>query len=72
MKMKPVLSSNITEVGFDSKTNTLAICFRGGILYHHINVPNTEYDSLMAAESIGAYYREAIRGRYKRIKVVIG
>lgn len=70
--MKPVKSSNIFGIGYCNLTNTLAICFRGGIIYHHKDVPKTEYDSLMAAESIGAYYRSAIRGRYERFKVVIG
>lgn len=70
MDLKPVLySSNITAVGYDTLSHTLAVCFRDGLIYYHAEVPQVEYDSFMEAESLGAHYRKVIRGRYIRWKV---
>lgn len=58
MKMVPVTSSNIAEIGHDPDTNTLGVRFlarRGsapgtqGPLYHYAAVPAEKHAALMAA-----------------------
>ncbi len=64
MSLIPVNSSAIRAVGYDGYT--LAIVFTtSDQVYMHPGVPAWGYQALMAAPSLGAYYNQHIRGRYK-------
>ena len=67
MKMIPVSSSNIAEIGYED--NTLYVRFNNGALYAYYNVPEIVYSSLMSAPSHGKYLAQHIKGayRYQRI-----
>jgi len=59
-----VNSSSIRAVGYDGYT--LAVRFHSSdTVYEHPGVPLWTYLSLMAASSMGAYYNQHIRGKYK-------
>lgn len=57
--------SKVIETVFYNHTNgTLTVHFRGGPSYAYVHVPEEVYQSLMAAESMGRYYSNEIRGRF--------
>ncbi|MGH8095070.1 MAG: KTSC domain-containing protein [Chthoniobacterales bacterium] len=63
MTLIPVNSSAIQAVGYDG--HTLTIEFTSGRVYDHPGVPYDVYSGLMNAPSMGAYYNQNIRGKYR-------
>lgn len=64
MRLSPVNSSAIAAVGYDGYT--LAVLFHtSDTVYTHPGVPRWVFEGLMAAASMGAYYNQHIRGRYR-------
>jgi len=62
--LMPVNSSVIRGVAYDG--STLAVRFRTrDPVYKHRDVPYAVYAGLMQAPSMGAYYNQHIRGKYK-------
>lgn len=64
MNRQPVSSSNIASVGYDAALHILEVEFLNGSLYHYLNVPQIEYDALMAASSHGTYLNAHIKPHY--------
>ena len=62
--MHPVTSSNIAEIGFDENTSVLYIRFNNGQLYSYDDVPESVYNDLQSAPSIGRYFYQNIRDLY--------
>lgn len=67
ISMMPVESSQITEIGHDPNTNTLAVRFqpragetRGG-LYHYAGVDAELFATLAGASSVGSFFHNKIR-----------
>jgi hypothetical protein len=56
MEMKEIKSSAIRRIGHDPETNTLAVEFHGGTLYHFDNVTANEHSALLASPSIGRHF----------------
>jgi len=69
MQLHPVESSNIAAVGHDPDTNRMVVQFKNGGLYEYPDVPVSEYQLLMSAESVGRYYSANIRGKYEGRKI---
>lgn len=63
IRMQPVSSSNLKAAGYDPKARELHIQFPNG-LYIHDDVPQEEFDNLMAAESPGGHYHRNIKGKF--------
>lgn len=66
--MQSVNSSQIMAVGYDASAETLAIQFwaKGktpGSVYHYTPVPLGMYQGLVAAESVGKFFGQHIRGK---------
>lgn len=57
-------SSSIAATGYDPSTLTLAIQFKNGGVYHYAGVQQEVVDQLRAAESVGKFYMQQIRGKY--------
>lgn len=64
----PVSSSNVKSVGHDSETNTLAVEFKDGSVYHYHDVPKDVHESLVSAKSIGGFIHSGIKGKYSHSK----
>jgi hypothetical protein len=65
----PVDSSQIAEIGYDATTQTLAVRFKSGGLYHYSGVEKELYDDMRAAKSLGAFFFKSIKAggfAYKR------
>ena len=69
MKLKPVDSEMLIAAGYDRNKQILQVIFREGGAYRYKNVPASEYDGLMSAESVGQYMHKHIIGRYEYERV---
>lgn len=69
MQREPVSSSNLAEIGYDSGTHTLEVCFTSGRMYQYFNVPERIYDDLRKASSPGGYLNREIKGHYRYARV---
>jgi len=74
--MTPVESSQIARIGYDATTNTLAIEFARGGLYHYDNVTPELYAKMQAAESKGSFFFKEIKPftkeyPYRRIQATV-
>lgn len=56
MNRVAVVSSNLSEVGYDPATSILEIAFKGGGVYQYFAVPSSIHEGLMAAPSVGRYF----------------
>ncbi len=65
MKMIPVQSSAINAVGYDPLTGRMDIEFAEGNVYPFCGVPQSVFDGLLSASSVGGYYNQYIRDRYQ-------
>ena len=64
MRLRPVDSEMLIAAGYDRKSRMLQVIFRTGESYRYKEVPSSEYDSLMTAESKGQYMHRHIIGHY--------
>ncbi len=70
MQRKPVDSSNLASVGYDSDAKILEIEFNSGGIYQYFDVPESVYEGLMSASSHGTYFDQNIKnGGYSYSKV---
>ena len=66
MEREYVESTNIYSVKYDSDNSILEIEFRDGYVYEYYDVPQYEYDNLMAADSKGKYAHKHIYKFYRQ------
>jgi lysyl-tRNA synthetase class 2 len=64
-----VESTAIASVGYDARTRTLEVEFVGGGVYRYLGVPPREHETLLRAESIGAYVNRSVKPRYRCLRV---
>jgi KTSC domain len=69
MDRVPVVSSVIAEVGYNASLRTLEILFHSGAIYLYYFVPEEVRDSLMSAESLGAYFNKQIKGVFEHHQI---
>ena len=69
MPRQPVVSRNLSCVGYDGLTATLEVAFRSGGIYQYFGVPPAIHAGLMSAASKGRYLHHWIKGRYRYRKV---
>lgn len=70
VQLTDVQSSVIAAHGYDAATQTLAIKFRGGNVYHYRDVPIDVAAAFANAESVGRAYTSMIREQYAGEMVV--
>lgn len=64
MKRRAVESSMIASVGYDRTQHVLEVEFNHGGIYQYHAVEPQVYDELIGADSIGRYFRDAVRDVY--------
>jgi KTSC domain-containing protein len=69
MDMKKVKSSAIAEVGHDPQTNTLAVKFHDGKVYHYSDFTADHFAEFQRQESIGSHFARNIVGKFKHRKI---
>jgi len=65
MDMTPVASSMITAVGYDADKQQLGVTFTNGSTYTYGGVPQSEYDNLLSAPSVGKYFAANIKNIFR-------
>jgi hypothetical protein len=71
MNRTAVSSSSLASVGYDAGQSILEIEFQSGSVYEYFDVPQTVYDGLMAAGSLGWYFDEHVKRagyRYRQVR----
>lgn len=61
--MTGVKSSQLSSIGFDDKTGTLAVKFNNGGTYHYHGVTKAEFEKFSSAESAGKHFSAHIKNR---------
>ena len=64
-----VISSNINDVSYDERSQTMSITFHDGSIYNYFNVPEGVYMRLVNASSVGGYFAIYIKGRFTSSRV---
>ena len=64
IERKPVESSNIVSIGYNSFTKTLEVEFWSGSIYQYFDVPPKVYQELLSADSHGGYLSKNIRRKF--------
>ena len=64
MNRTPVTSSSIASAGYSAEGSTLEVEYRNGSIYQYFAVPKSVFESLVGAESKGAFVSERIQGHY--------
>lgn len=64
MQRIAIASSILNGIGYDAATQRLELQFKGGGTYEYTKVPAHVYSALLSAESKGAYFNSAIRGKF--------
>ncbi|NED99998.1 KTSC domain-containing protein [Phytoactinopolyspora halotolerans] len=67
MRRQRVSSKAIASVGFDGATNILEVEYRSGAVYRYFQVPRSEVDGLLSADSMGRYVNTRIKPRYSYV-----
>lgn len=64
--LSPVKSSNIAATGYDVTSKTLAVQFKGGgKTYYYADVPESIFNDMGKAESIGKFIGAQVVGKFK-------
>jgi hypothetical protein len=62
-------SSLISHHGYDPETKTMAITLRtNNSTYHYQNVGQSDYDTMLAADSIGSHIQKVIKPNFAHRK----
>lgn len=69
IKRIPVASSNIASVGYDKEAHILEIEFHHGAIYQYVDVPEKVYEELISTPSIGAYFINELKDKFKAINL---
>lgn len=71
MKRKPVHSSSVASIGYDSDKRELDIEFRdSGEVYRYIDVSPKEHAEFMAADSKGTYLNSVFKAKEHPYSIV--
>jgi hypothetical protein len=65
MDRSEVVSSNVSEIGYDPETETLEVAFKGGSVYQYHDVPSGVHQELMNSVSIGRHLNRFVKGVFR-------
>lgn len=57
----PVTSSTVAAVGYEKESATLGARFHSGQEYHYFGVPESVFEGLLSASSVGSYFNHHVR-----------
>lgn len=67
--MHPVISSQISYVGYENDTKELFITFKNGSTFKYEDVPKVIYNNLMDSDSKGRYLNMYVKNIYTSTKI---
>ena len=65
LRLNPVESEMLELVGYDEELRVMEVVFNTGEKYRYKEVPASEYEGLISADSIGQYMQKNIIGHYE-------
>jgi hypothetical protein len=68
IQMQSVISSNIAQVGFNSKTGIMRVKFNNGGLYE-ASATQADFDAFLAAKSKGVHFNKVLKSAFAWTKV---
>lgn len=70
MDLDVVDSSMISSIGYDQSSGTVEVEFRSsGQVWQYYDVPETTYNELRAAGSLGKAFNAMIKGQFREARV---
>lgn len=63
-QMKPVQSSQISEIGYSPALQLLRVQFKKGQIYEYNDVPKEIYEAMETATSVGKFFSAVIKSKY--------
>jgi len=63
-EMIPVISSHVAEIGYDAENQITYVRFNDQSLYIYKEVPETEFNNLANADSVGSYLHRNFKNVY--------
>lgn len=69
VKMVPVKSTNISDIGYHPESHTLWVNFTNGTRYIYNGVTPKTHADFMASQSKGKFFHSQIRGKYQHNKL---
>ncbi len=67
--MPAIDSEAIAQAEYEDASRTLFVRFTSGEWYAYLEVPPLTFQRLLAAESKGRFFQEAVRDRYGFVKL---
>lgn len=67
--MIDVVSSNLSQVGYEEENQTLKVVFKNGDLYHYFGVPKEVFELMLKSESIGKFFNQHVKNKYQYGKI---
>ena len=68
MEMQAVVSSNISQVGFDKATGTMRVIFNNGGTYD-AQATQADFDAFLASKSKGKYFNSVLKKAFAWSKI---
>ncbi len=65
LKKIPVESEAVQSVGYEPRSRVLQVEFENSAIYHYMDVPESEYQALLQAESVGRFVTYRIKPSYR-------
>lgn len=62
--MRALGSSSVSAAGYDAESRTLAITFKGGRTYRYTEVPQSVFENLLQAKSVGKFVSTSVVGKF--------
>jgi hypothetical protein len=69
MKRERVQSSMIASIGHNADASILEVEFTSGTIWQYYDVPKSIYKEMLNSESIGKFFRSAIKDLYTEIQI---
>jgi len=64
IERQPVVSSDITSIGYDASSGTLEIEFKATGIYRYFSVPHSVAEEFRRTPSPGKFFLQNIKGKY--------
>ena len=64
MNFVNVVSSNLSQVGYNPNTMEMTVIFHNQRAYTYSNVPESVFNNLISAGSVGRYFHAFVQNNY--------
>jgi hypothetical protein len=69
VRRRPVESTSLESVGYDSTEQKLEVEFKHGAIYEYLDVPAEVFEAFLAADSKGTFFNNDIKTSYDFARV---